>query len=107
GPFDPVVLERAFRLLLHRHEALRTSFLKSEISLQQVVSDAVTFSLPKTTSSNPKDFEEQCLREARGPFDLTQAPLLRALLIEREKEDHVSCLTLHSAIADGWSISVL
>ncbi|WP_246253122.1 condensation domain-containing protein, partial [Flavobacterium collinsii] len=41
------------------------------------------------------------------PFDLEQAPLVRASLIKLKEEEHVFFLSLHHIIGDGWSIEVL
>ena len=55
--------------------------------------------------------------EARRPFRLKRAPLARAFLlrlsgaergsVERGGGEHVLLLTLHHAIADGWSMAIL
>ena len=45
--------------------------------------------------------------EIKQPFDLTNGPLLRALLLRLSDDDHVLTLTMHRIAADGWSIGVL
>ncbi|HSU81516.1 MAG TPA: condensation domain-containing protein, partial [Thermoanaerobaculia bacterium] len=45
--------------------------------------------------------------EARRPFDLARGPLLRTLLMRLEAERHRFVLTLHHAVADGWSLEIL
>src|SRR5262249_770913 len=46
-------------------------------------------------------------QETFTPIDITRAPLLRARLLRLHADDHVLLLTLHHAIADGWSLGVL
>jgi hypothetical protein len=45
--------------------------------------------------------------EARRPFDLERGPLLRALLVRLEAEEHLVVLTIHHVVSDGWSMGVL
>lgn len=44
--------------------------------------------------------------EAATPFDLARGPLVRARLIRLAAEDHLLLLTMHHAVADGWSVKV-
>jgi hypothetical protein len=46
-------------------------------------------------------------QEAWTPVDPARAPLLRTRLLRLRADDHVLLLTIHHAIADGWSIGVL
>ena len=38
------------------------------------------------------------------PFDLVQGPLYRVNVLRRDADDHLLALTIHHAIADGWSL---
>ena len=40
------------------------------------------------------------------PFDLMQGPLYRVDVLRRAADDHVMVLTIHHAIADGWTLGV-
>jgi non-ribosomal peptide synthetase component F len=44
---------------------------------------------------------------AETPFDLAQAPLMRATLVRLAQDEHVLVLVFHHIIADGWSIAIL
>src|SRR5580693_7695080 len=46
-------------------------------------------------------------REAERPFDLARHPLLRALVVRLDTEEHIALLALHRIAADGWSLAVL
>ena len=45
--------------------------------------------------------------DARRPFDLRRAPLLRATLLRLSAEYHILLLSLHHIVTDGWSTGVL
>src|SRR5205085_226056 len=47
------------------------------------------------------------LEEARAPFDLASAPLLRVKILRLGGESHVVLLNMHHAVSDGWSMGVL
>ena len=42
--------------------------------------------------------------EARQPFDLSERPLLRCVLISLGAEDHLLVLNVHHIVSDGWSM---
>ena len=41
------------------------------------------------------------------PFDLSQGPLFRALLLRLSPEEHVLALALHHIVTDAWSLGIL
>ncbi|MBW8849057.1 MAG: AMP-binding protein, partial [Burkholderiales bacterium] len=41
------------------------------------------------------------------PFDLAQAPLIRAVLLKLAAQDHILLLSMHHIVSDGWSMGVL
>nr|WP_264524513.1 condensation domain-containing protein [Flavobacterium sp. N502536] len=40
-------------------------------------------------------------------FDLTTAPLLKAVLLKTDEKEYVLSLVIHHAIGDGWSLEVM
>ena len=113
GPLNVAALEQSLNEVVRRHETLRTSFHVMDGQPQQVVAPAVTVplalvdlqSMPETTRG--AEAERLAMREVQHVFDLTQAPLLQALLVRLHDAQHVLILTLHHIVADGWSLSVL
>ncbi|MBX8605651.1 amino acid adenylation domain-containing protein [Pseudomonas cichorii] len=105
------ILESSLNTIIQRHEALRTSFsVDNDLPVQVIVREAPVQIKPvKLTSLLEQGITLQQFMddEAASPFDLTQAPLIRATAIEVQSDEHVLLLTLHHIIADGWSISVL
>jgi hypothetical protein len=57
-------------------------------------------------SDRERDAQHVAADEALRPFDLTQTPLLRAMLLRMTPEDHVLLLTMHHIVSDAWSASV-
>ncbi len=42
-------------------------------------------------------------QESTRPFDLSQGPLMRMALLRLEEQEHVTLVTMHHIITDGWS----
>lgn len=101
GPLDVDALQRAFRAVIDRYEILRTSFVEVDGRPRQRVHDEIAFAI----HLHEGDVEAYLQRDARTPFDLGRAPLLRVALFGRG-EEHVLALTMHHIITDGWSSSI-
>jgi amino acid adenylation domain-containing protein len=99
--------------IIKRHEILRTSFVISDGQAIQVISPSVNLKLAVIDLQNiPQEQQKAELyrlanEEAQTGFDLTQAPLLRAKLLQLDGEYFVILLTLHHIVSDGWSTDIL
>jgi thioesterase domain-containing protein/non-ribosomal peptide synthetase component F len=106
-------LERSLRLLVDRHESLRTTFQKEGEELVQIIRSSQSIDLPVTSlelvvaASREQKLWEAIRAEASAPFDLAEGPLLRARLIRLAPEEHVLILTSHHIIVDGFSQNVM
>lgn len=113
GPLDAAALAASFNEVIRRHEALRTYFPTVGGEKVQAVAERAEMQFPVADLSRlPQSEREEAARariaeEVRRPFDLTHPPLIRALLLRLEDEDHVLVVTAHHLVYDGWSISVL
>src|SRR5258706_10184085 len=113
GPIDAGLLRKCLVEAIERHEALRTCFKLVNGNPTQVIEDVVTFAMPETDLSQLPDVEREaearrlCMEEAREPFDLSKAPMLRARLIRLHPASNVLLLNLHHIASDGWSLEVL
>ena len=60
------------------------------------------------TDQEHRDSEIQRLLHAEGskPFDLKEAPLIRALLLSLSEQEHILLVTFHHSVSDGWSVGV-
>lgn len=110
GNLDRRALEQTIQFLLDRHEIWRTSFRTVEGQLRQVVEPELSIDIPFDDLSDlPETQSEERARDlatadARKPFDLARAPLLRARLVRLAPDNHRLYLTLHHIIFDGVSI---
>ncbi|MBW4564791.1 MAG: amino acid adenylation domain-containing protein [Mojavia pulchra JT2-VF2] len=113
GKLNIDALSASLNEIIKRHEILRTSFAISDGQPIQVISPSVNLQLPVVDLQNiPQEQRELELyrlakEEAQTGFDLTQAPLLRAKLLQLDAEDYVILLTLHHIVSDGWSTDIL
>jgi amino acid adenylation domain-containing protein len=110
---DADVLARSLNEIVRRHEILRTTFEVRDGAPLQVVHSSLVVELPVVDLQHvpPEDREsavrDQAALEARRPFDLTTAPLLRATLYCIGSRDHVLLVVIHHIVADGWSLGLL
>ncbi|HVG20293.1 MAG TPA: amino acid adenylation domain-containing protein, partial [Blastocatellia bacterium] len=113
GKLDVKALERSLNEIVHRHEVLRTRFVAIDGRPAQVIVPYLKLALTVIDLSHHPERRrrEGALRlaaeDARQPFDLTQAPLMRAGVLRLSEYEHVLLLTLHHIITDEWSMEVL
>ncbi|MDM0053943.1 condensation domain-containing protein, partial [Variovorax sp. J22R115] len=117
GGLDDDALRRAVGELVRRHASLRSGFASLDGRPHVAVRSAAD-------ADAALDFEREDLcgleddaraarlaahlsAQARRPFDLATAPLLRVRLLRLAPHDHVALLVLHHIAADGWSIGLL
>ncbi len=103
--FSMEKMEDAFRALIGRHESLRTSFTLVEEEPRQVIHEAVEFAIqcheavPDVGST---------IGEFVSPFDLAQAPLMRAGLVKNSGSGpDVLMVDMHHIISDALSHEIL
>jgi amino acid adenylation domain-containing protein len=122
GPIDPRMLAQALDDIVRRHESLRTAFgWNGEEPVSRIIAPATlgpVLTVETIGDGRPhhnkrrKTLEQRKIelliaQETHTPLDTARAPLLRARLLRFHAENHILLLTLHHAIADGWSIGVL
>lgn len=109
-------LKKVFRILVHRHEAFRTTFGIVGAELVQKVQPDMDFEIEYSklavdTDGNKVDQYEQRIKEKVQafirPFDLSKAPLLRAGLVEISPNKYVLMYDMHHIISDGTSLNIL
>jgi hypothetical protein len=115
GALDVAALAWSLNIIVARHAVLRTSFKAVQGEPVQEVAPELALELPLDDLSQlPQEaqaaaVEELIRQEARKPFDLATAPLMRVRLLRLHPEgtEHILCLMLHHIIADGWSLGVI
>ncbi|WP_445369102.1 amino acid adenylation domain-containing protein [Methylomonas sp. BW4-1] len=117
GNLNTIALEQSFNEIIRRHEILRTSFVTENEQVHQLISDKSTFSvayvnfdeLPSITRQQAMD--NLIVKEKLRVFDLTEAPLARATIInlsqDSSKREAILLIVLHHIISDGWSSGIL
>ncbi|WP_147442321.1 non-ribosomal peptide synthetase, partial [Corallococcus exercitus] len=113
GALDVESLRRGLEALMHRHEALRTTFRDTPVGPVQIIAppSALTLDLTDLRSLPQEERQAEARRraiaEALRPFALTAGPLVRAALLVLEEQEHLLLLTIHHIVSDGWSLGVL
>ena len=113
GQLDQAALQRSLNEIVRRHETLRTAFVVVEGQPAQIITPSLNqplqvVDLRDLAESNREAKAHAVLNEATlRTFDLTQAPLMRVLLIQTGDTDFTLHLVLHHTICDGWSMTVL
>jgi acyl-CoA synthetase (AMP-forming)/AMP-acid ligase II/acyl carrier protein len=107
GTLNVTVLQQSLNEIVQRHESLRTSFTSVAGQPVQIIHPRVDVKLAIEDCSIFKSTEILIQEETQKPFDLSQAPLLRAKLLCLSANQHLLLLTTHHIISDGWSVGVL
>jgi len=110
GVLDLKALKQSLNEIVRRHEAWRTNFAVQNGQLVQLINPVTDFEFPVVDLTNLEEPQRaaEALRlateDARRPFDLSEGPLFRALLVRLGACDHRLFLTLHQIIFDGVSL---
>lgn len=113
GTVDVALLEEAWRILVDRHEILRTRFVERATGLVQQVLPSVPFSIRhvdlRGIPEADRDAEAERLgrEEAAAPFATVEPPLLRITVLQLETRYAHMLLTTHHLAGDCWSDLVL
>jgi amino acid adenylation domain-containing protein/non-ribosomal peptide synthase protein (TIGR01720 family) len=113
GRLDVAALERSLEEIVRRHEALRTTFESVDGEPMQVIAPPPASPL-QIVDLETLPGDERAARAGRlareysaRPFDLIRGPLLRAVLLRLDAQDHILSLTLHHIVSDAWSQGLL
>jgi amino acid adenylation domain-containing protein len=113
GPLNVQCLHDSLNEIVRRHESFRTAFLNIDGQPFQTISAPVRLELLfidliGSSANYVEDAGDRLIGEAaRRPFDLTSAPLIRAVLMRMAEQQHVLQLTMHHIVSDGWSSSII
>ncbi len=109
GNLDIKALEESLTEIIQRHEVLRTSFNNVNGKPVQVIHSSLNFEIPIINLSflseeeQKKEVERLANQEAKQPFALEKAPLIRIKILELRKKDRVMLFNMHHIVADAWS----
>jgi amino acid adenylation domain-containing protein/non-ribosomal peptide synthase protein (TIGR01720 family) len=107
GDVDPAEMERAWRLAVDRHSALRAEFIWEGVeSPIQRIRRQVT--LPVGLHEGGEDrLEEVRAAALAGGIDVSRAPLARVDLVRTGPDRTVVVFTHHHLLLDGWSLPLV
>jgi hypothetical protein len=106
GELDIDSLNRAFRILVERHESLRTSFITREGVLKQVITTPIEFYIEQTTAS-ASELVPIIIEHSSFIFDLFKGPLFNVKLVNTGEQDHTLLINMHHIISDRWSMDTI
>ena len=113
GPLDVAALEASLEEICVRHEALRTTFGTRHGEPVQRVRPPGSIALPRVDlrelppPARETEAARLLAREAQRPFDLSRDPMLRAMLVRLDDDEHVLLFVIHHLACDGWSLDIL
>jgi amino acid adenylation domain-containing protein len=115
--FDFEALRYTCKVLVQRHDILRTVFRSRGADAEQVIRNDLQIEPqlvplsreygPHETQARNDELKEILQGLARTPFDLTTGPLFRLIVIRLHERSHLLLVMLHHIISDGWSNQVL
>jgi surfactin family lipopeptide synthetase A len=111
GPLDAAVLEQCLLEITRRHEIWRTTFEARAGEPAQFVHPAPAgfplrvedlCGLP--AGDRAAEADRLATSDARQPFDLKTGPLVRALLVRMDDEQHRLYMTIHQIVFDAVTV---
>jgi amino acid adenylation domain-containing protein len=104
GELDRERLVNALNTLAERHESLRTSFVMKDGEPVQKIEARISFVVEEYQCAEGE--ADEIIRAFVRPFDLSQAPLLRAALVRIDERYHLLAFDMHHIITDGVSSGI-
>ncbi|MCL5071891.1 MAG: amino acid adenylation domain-containing protein, partial [Actinobacteria bacterium] len=113
GNLNLEALNKAFNLLIDRHESLRTWFGDINDESMQFIEEKMDFNI---VCINLEHFSEEKKNELiamhlkeglQFEFDLSKLPLVMVRLLRLEKEKYILSMIMHHIITDGWSMNII
>lgn len=107
GEIDIAVLQLSLDFVVERHESLRTLFVDDDGTLRQVVgAPRPTVRLVDAPSGPTPDLKTVLSEQVAAPFNLSQGPLVRLVVVRRAPGAHVLVFVLHHIISDNLSLGL-
>lgn len=112
GRLNLSALEKSFNEVIRRHEVLRTTFGEKEGQPFQIIHDQGAIKINRIHLKGLPEKErsallqQEAIKEANQPFDLSTGPLLRVTLLQFSDEDHALFVIMHHIVSDNWSTAL-
>lgn len=112
GKLNIPTLEKSLKIMINRHEVLRTCFDIVNGEISQIIYANQDFKIRVVELSN-FPFDERLEKalslandEVRSSFDLKKSPLFRCHIIKLDELNHLLTFTFHHIVFDGWSVGI-
>lgn len=109
GPYDHECFQKAFRLIMQRHDALRMTIVTLNGEPKQLI-HSQEYSIPLTDLSAEPDPLSLCQNRMAASADtympIDQFPLFIAMIYRLSADDHVLFFMPHHIIWDGWCFDI-
>ena len=110
GPLDIAALSSAIDELHARHDILRSTIRIVDDQPRQFVEpltgSALTIMDLRGKSAEAADIVAMAEDAARQPFDLSQGPVARLLLLRTDCDQHLFLIAMHHIAGDQWSLGL-
>jgi len=103
---DPALFSQCLDDVVQRHDILRMSFGMADGAPAGAIAEQVTVPLRVLDDVDEAERDRLFAQDARTPFDLAVAPLLRVTIAAVGTDECVIQLTMHHLISDGFSNGV-
>ena len=108
GLLAPEDCEAATQRVVDRQEVMRLSLLPGKDQPVQMIRAraraAIRFAQFPAADCRREGLENAMQEVFHEPFDMVQGPLYRVKVLRRSADDQLLILSIHHAIADGWSL---
>jgi amino acid adenylation domain-containing protein/thioester reductase-like protein len=105
GKLDISRMRLAFKKLIGRHDALRTTFELKGHSLYQIIHEKAEFEIDFMQCNVAK--VRSVLQQLIKPFDFAKAPLMHAAVIQTGDDRYILFIDMHHSISDKRSLDIL
>lgn len=109
GPLTLELCRDAMRMVVARQEAMRTSFLPGKNRPVQMIRSQAEPVIEYRELEDPTTSDDEIIASMeegfRRPFDLLRGPLYRLQMVRRGPDHNALGLTIHHAVADGWTVT--
>ena len=106
GTLEVAALVHALKLIVNRHEILRTTFHNLDGEAVQVINNNfyINFPILNVGQNLFYDYIEEHVSQI---FDLKNGPLVNIKIFRLHADRHILSINMHHIICDGWSTDVL
>lgn len=100
-------LQEAFRVLVNRHEILRTTFhqVAGQAPIQRIATE-VGRDIP-VIDMKPEQVRQYVVERAAEPMSLDQLPIFSVVIVRLSADEYLLVIKSHHMICDGWSRGII